>query len=169
MKIIYLLLILAIGSSQFLNGQAYDGRFDHKLFIGYENVKSRSGIEVQYDGGLSDFVSYGLQASYVSVNDSIVKQSDSFFKTNYDVGAFLRLHISGVFKMSSNIDPYLGLGLGANSADAHIGLKYNFNEQFGLYGQYKYVYANGMQTILGVNSFFNKKNIFNVGVTINIF
>ena len=180
-----LICALAFAGLQFnANAQSYDGEGDSKIFLGYANVGGKSGVQVQFDYGLSDLVSYGMDVTILIKPDDR-ESTDSFddsFKAfdSFDLGGFLRFHFSEPLNLSEKIDPYLGLDVSLRSIGGHAGIKYNFSEIIGVYVMYKHSFSSsitGDHKIVAETydafddnvNFFGKVGTISGGVTINIF
>lgn len=138
MKIILSLFVFFVVGVNQLNAQAFDGLDDYKVFIGYMNLEGKSGLEVAYDYGLNDILSTGGYVKYalvddIEVSDDVKVKLDGLDK--FDLGVFIRAHLSEPLSMSTKIDPYLGGELSLKVIGAHAGVKYNFGEVLGVYGQ----------------------------------
>jgi|GEM_PF-113559 len=165
------------------NAQAYDGLEDSKLFLGYVNVGGKSGVEFQFDRGISDLVSYGARFTFLIKPDDRENQDnmDSQFKAfdSMDAALFFRFHFSEPLKLSERIDPFLSLDLGLKSIGSNVGIKYNFSETLGLYAMYNYSFSSsfiGDHKVSGESydvfednvNFFGKKSSVMAGLTINL-
>ena len=184
MKKKLLLLVSIIGFHQAGNAQSYDGKDDTKIFLGYTNIGSKSGIDFQVDRGLSDLISCGARMT-VLINPDNRKTNNSVdegFKAfdAIDASAFLRFHFSEPLRLSEKIDPFISLDAGLRSIGANIGVKYNFSEVIGIYAFYGYSFSNSFGGAHNVDTvdydtfennvnYFGKKNSIACGVTFNIF
>ena len=184
MKKTLLTALLFVGTNFCANAQAYDGKDDIKIFAGYANVGSKSGVEIQFDRGLSDLMSYGVNLTFLIKPDdrATTDDFDTTFKKfdSFDMGAFLRFHFSEPLNLSERVDPYLGADFSLRSIGAHAGIKYNFSEVIGVYAIYKHSFSSsitGDHKISGETydtfedniNFFAKKSTIAAGVTFNIF
>jgi len=116
-----------------VQAQAWDGEGDIKVYAGYANVGGRSGIELGSDYALSDFVSLGGQITYVSVKKH--GDGDNSFLVGYDLSLMGNYHWAEVLKLPSVLDIYTGASVGLRTGGLQAGVRYNFSETFGLYGQ----------------------------------
>ena len=116
-----------------VQAQAWDGEGDIKAYAGYANVGGRSGIELGSDYALSDFVSLGGQITYVSVKKH--GDGDNSFLVGYDLSLMGNYHWAEVLKLPSVLDIYTGASVGLRTGGLQAGVRYNFSETFGLYGQ----------------------------------
>lgn len=113
--------------------QAWDGEGDIKVYAGYANVGGKSGMELGSDYALSDFISVGGQVTYVNVKKH--SSEDYHFLVGYDFSLMGNYHWSEVLKLSSVLDIYTGASVGLRAAGLQAGVRYNFGETIGVYGQ----------------------------------
>ena len=116
-----------------VQAQAWDGEGDIKVYAGYANVGGRSGMELGSDYALSDFISVGGQVTYVNVKKH--SSEDYHFLVGYDFSLMGNYHWSEVLKLSSVLDIYTGASVGLRAAGLQAGVRYNFGETIGVYGQ----------------------------------
>ena len=116
-----------------VQAQAWDGEGDVKVYGGYANVGGKSGFELGTDYALSDFVSLGGQITYVSVKKH--GDGDNSFLVGYDLSLMGNYHWAEVLKLPSVLDIYTGASVGLRTGGLQAGVRYNFSETFGLYGQ----------------------------------
>ena len=116
-----------------VQAQAWDGEGDIKVYAGYANVGGKSGFELGTDYALSDFVSLGGQITYVSVKKH--GDGDNSFLVGYDLSLMGNYHWAEVLKLPSVLDIYTGASVGLRTGGLQAGVRYNFSETFGLYGQ----------------------------------
>lgn len=116
-----------------VQAQAWDGEGDVKVYAGYTNVGGKSGFELGTDYALSDFVSLGGQITYVSVKKH--GDGDNSFLVGYDLSLMGNYHWAEVLKLPSVLDIYTGASVGLRTGGLQAGVRYNFSETFGLYGQ----------------------------------
>ena len=112
-----------------VQAQAWDGEGDIKVYAGYANVGGKSGFEIGSDYALSDFISMGGQ---------IVKKHDeghNNFLLGYDLSLTGNYHWAEVLKLPSVLDIYSGVSVGLRTVGLQAGVRYNFSETFGVYGQ----------------------------------
>ena len=116
-----------------VQAQAWDGEGDIKVYAGYANVGGRSGIELGSDYALSDFISIGGQITYVSVKKH--GDGDNSFLVGYDLSLMGNYHWAELLKLPSILDIYTGVSVGLRTGSLQAGVRYNFSETFGIYGQ----------------------------------
>ncbi len=168
------LLFTSLYSTQCM-AQAYDGKGDNKIFLGYTNIKGCSGAEWRLDSGMGDLFSMGFNATYLFIKIEPVSEdegSDKFDKIfkNIDLGFLLNFHLSVPLNMNEKIDPYFGLVLNLKSAGLHAGVKYNFTERFGVYMQLtdSFIFAITGKSISWNESHFGKYIGVSGGITYNL-
>ena len=116
-----------------VQAQAWDGEGDIKVYAGYANVGGKSGFEIGSDYALSDFISIGGQITYVNVKKH--DEGHNNFLLGYDFSLTGNYHWAEVLKLPSVLDIYSGASVGLRTAGLQAGVRYNFSETFGLYGQ----------------------------------
>ncbi len=164
-----LVLALSLWSVSF-NAQAYDGYADRKIFLGYSNLGGASGVEFQYDIGLSDLISFGNMTSiYFDPKKRVNEYGDEVsrpFNEFFNFEGFLRFHFSSTFNLGEKIDPYLGGSFGMRGLAIHGGIKYNFSELVGGYTQFK---QEVVQSPLSGDNKSEKMGTFSLGLTFNLY
>lgn len=116
-----------------VQAQAWDGEGDIKVYAGYANVGGRSGIELGSDYALSDFISVGGQVTYVNVKKH--SSEDYHFLVGYDLSLMGNYHWAEILKLPSVLDIYSGASVGLRTGGLQAGVRYNFGETIGVYGQ----------------------------------
>lgn len=179
----YLILIIIFGCNNVSNAQmAYDGNGDCKLFVGYINVGSKSGVDFQFDSALSELVSFGGRLNYLIKPSSKNRNEEIYGKTftkvenilqNYNTGIFVRFHFGPTFKIAETMDPFLGLDASLKSLGVHGGFKYKLSDVIGLYAMCNYSFSSSItgDTNLENEDFINyygKSNAISFGVTFNL-
>ena len=116
-----------------VQAQAWDGEGDIKVYAGYANVGGKSGFEIGSDYALSDFISIGGQITYVNVKKH--DEGHNNFLLGYDLSLTGNYHWAEVLKLPSVLDIYSGASVGLRTGGLQAGVRDNFSETFGLYGQ----------------------------------
>lgn len=160
-------IILLLGISISASAQAYDGDLDRKISAGYLNVGGRSGVELCYDWGMSDWVSVGMKGSVLFIGKS-ESDDEPDFVNGVDLSFPVDIHWDDALKLPSTIDFYTGVGIGSRVFDVHSGLRYSLNETFGLYAQAQYNILRTFERITDFPSLYTRKIQVSVGLTINI-
>jgi hypothetical protein len=172
-----LLLIIQLFSGQILlKAQAYDGSIDRKLFLGYANVGGLSGAEFKYEAGYNDYFSGGINFAYLFNNADTIYADESEKATEFwyrcNAALFFNFHFLPNLSPSGKLDPYAGIYLSFKSIGIQAGLKYNFSERFGCYGQINQSVSNSVRSINtnpgDYSNYFGKKTYLSVGLTCNL-
>lgn len=137
MKKILASLIILLSINTIVNAQAWDGKGDTKINIGYEfygysttsNLgNTENGILSTIDYGITDNISLGTGVKY------------NFNSTNFYLNLRTDYHFQGLFELNSNFDVYAGADIGFNSYyennydfGFHIGTRYMFTDIVGIY------------------------------------
>lgn len=130
-----LLVFAAILFSATTQAQAWNGKGDQKLQVGLNGWGYGTGITGTYDYGLGKIVSIGAGANVFF---------DGYKDGNKDnnVFAFGRIgfHLQEPLGLPSQWDIYPGINLGVLGKDfgfgAHLGVRYFFNNNVGIYGEF---------------------------------
>ena len=98
----------ALSAAVQVHAQAFDGDSDRKFFLGYTNVGGKNGVELGYENGINDYLSYG--AKYAFIVDKSVESNDDgpTFYDNSDLGFYLNFHLMEPLKLPDNFDIYMG-------------------------------------------------------------
>ena len=73
-------LLLAFCSATPLFAQAFDGSDDSKIYLGYTNVGGRHGVEIGYEEGINDFLSYGAKFTTLRYKDDEGEKESRFLR-----------------------------------------------------------------------------------------
>ena len=113
--------------------QAWSGKGDQKIQVGFNGWGYGTGITGTYDYGLTKLISIGAGANF------FFDHNNNKY-TNDDFGVFGRLnfHLQDPLGLPSKWDIYPGIDLGLLGKSgtyfgAHIGARYFFNDKFGVY------------------------------------
>ena len=147
-----------------VQAQAWDGEGDIKVYAGYANVGGRSGMELGSDYALSDFISVGGQVTYVNVKKH--SSEDYHFLVGYDFSLMGNYHWSEVLKLSSVLDIYTGASVGLRAAGLQAGVRYNFGETIGVYGQVRQNLFKTFGDDEDYGPVYQGKTAFSLGMTI---
>ena len=128
---------LVIVCSMFLFGQmalaqAWSGKGDQKIQVGLNGWGYGTGITGTYDYGLSKLVSIGAGA-----NVYFDGYKDNNDKNNIFIFGRLGVHLQEPLGLPEKWDIYPGINLGVLGDDfgigAHLGVRYYFNNNVGIY------------------------------------
>ncbi|MDO5617017.1 MAG: hypothetical protein Q4G16_12545 [Cruoricaptor ignavus] len=132
-KLFVAFAMLFIGSA--ISAQAWTGKGDQKAQVGLSAWGYGTGITGTYDYGLGKIVSIGAGANvYFSGYKDNNKDNNLFFFGR--VG----FHLQEPLNLPSQWDIYPGVNLGLLGSDfgigAHLGVRYFFNNNIGVYGEF---------------------------------
>ncbi|MFI1744914.1 DUF6646 family protein [Thalassobellus sediminis] len=130
MKKNVIVLVLAILSISFVNGQAFTGSNDNKFQVGANFQNNATGINISYDFGVGPNMSFGVSSTYaLSVNDII----DADFGDRFDIKGRFNANLGNIISSDENFDLYPGLNLSLKNFGGHLGARYFFSEGFGIF------------------------------------
>lgn len=128
-KIVALIALLSVS---FLNAQAFNGKGDSKFQVGANFQTNTTGINLSYDFGVGENISFGLSSTYsLNIEDML----DADFGDRFDLRARFNANLGNVINIDENFDVYPGLSLGLKNFGGHLGLRYFFTEGFGIYSE----------------------------------
>lgn len=130
-----LFIFIFITSSLLLNeldAQAYYGDLDKKLQIGVSGYGYGKGFSGSFDKGINNYISVGAGAD-------LYLEEDRTNDTNFYLFGRLNGHLGEYLKLPLKMDLYPGVSLGI-TADGlgygvYGGVRYFFNETFGVYAE----------------------------------
>ena len=122
--------------TQLSQAQAWGGKGDQKIQVGFNGWGYGTGITATYDYGLGKIVSLGAGANFF-FDHSKDKYADS------DFGVFGRVnfHLQEPLGLPEKWDIYPGVNVGLLGKDqtyfgAHLGVRYYFNNKVGIFGEF---------------------------------
>ena len=132
-KLVLVCSMLFLGQMAF--AQAWSGKGDQKLQVGFNGWGNGNGITGSYDYGLGKIVSIGAGANvYFDGYKDNNKDNNLFF--------FARagFHLQEPLSLPEKWDIYPGVNLGILGKDfglgAYLGVRYFFNNNIGIYGEF---------------------------------
>lgn len=132
-KLAVLFSLIFMGSA--VSAQAWSGHGDQKIQVGFSSWGYGTGITATYDYGLSKIVSVGAGANFYF---SGYKDGDK--ANNAFIFGRLNAHLQEPLGMPEKWDIYPGLDLGVLGGGfglgAHLGVRYFFNNNVGIYGEF---------------------------------
>lgn len=142
-------LVAAISSLGFANAQdegvigsdAYTGKGDMRLNIGANFQDGGVGIATSLDYGLGESFSLGAQAGYLLGAKEVEGWGDPKAEDRFDVKVRANAHLGDVMGLPQNMDIYPGLNIGLKNFGAHAGVRYFFNNGFGVFGETQFPIA----------------------------
>ena len=164
MKKIISMLFIATSFAGF--SQAYSGKGDQKAQVGLSVQKFGTGINLTYDVGAGENMSYGISGVYLLNSQFSTNNvtADLEFKDRLDIKARFNANIGNVLQLPKNIDIYPGLNLGLRNFGAHLGIRYFFTDGFGIYTESSIPISRYDKNA----SDFNNQFVFNIGASFNL-
>lgn len=121
--------------SQAAFAQAWSGKGDQKIQVGFNGWGYGTGITATYDYGLGNIISIGAGANMYFDGYKDDNKDNNFF-----VFGRLNAHLQQPLGLPSKWDIYPGVDLGVLGEDfgigAHIGVRYFFTPKVGIYGEF---------------------------------
>jgi len=170
--IIFGLLLLNI---KMASAQAYDGKGDSKIFLGYANTKGYSAAQLKYEGGNSNLISIGAAWTYFFLNEdsSNIGTDDGFAnildRSEFDF--FMNFHLNKPLHLDDRSDVYIGTFFSLQTTGIQAGYKYNFSERFGVYAEVSqgiYNIFNFVTETTSATSTYDTRTLFSAGITFNL-
>ena len=137
MKKLLLSLVVILSINTIANAQAWDGKGDTKISIGYEFYSystisnlgnTQDGLVTTIDYGITDNISIGTGINY------------NLNSTNFYFNLRSDYHFQHLLELSSNFDVYAGADIGLNTyhdndwdLGFHIGSRFMFTDVIGIY------------------------------------
>ena len=116
--------------------QAWNGKGDQKVQVGFNGWGYGTGITATYDYGLGNIVSLGAGANFFFDHSNDKYEDDDF-------GVFGRVnfHLQEPLSLPEKWDIYPGVDLKKKKKSgtyfgAHLGVRYFFNNNVGIYGEF---------------------------------
>lgn len=160
-----LIFITAIFCVSLVNSQAFIGSGDNKFQVGANVQDNATGINVSYDFGVGENMSFGVSSTYaLGVNENI----DANFGDRFDIKGRFNANLGNVLKIDENFDVYPGLNIGLKNFGGHLGMRYFFSEGFGLYTEFNVPFAKYNTDILTPAEKLFNQFTFNFGASFNI-
>lgn len=132
-KLFFSIALVVLGG--LVSAQAYTGKADKKLQVGLNGWGYGTGLVGTFDYGLSKIVSIGAGAN---IYFSGYKDGDK--DNNLFLFGRVNAHLQEPLNLPKEWDIYPGLDLGVLHSNfgigAHIGVRYFFNNNIGIYGEF---------------------------------
>ena len=134
----HLILLLSIFSVSLVSAQAYKGKGDNKFQVGANVQDGGTGINVSYDFGAGENISFGFSSTYILSADDALQNNvndalNAEFDDRFDIRVRFNANLGNVIDIDENFDVYPGLSLGLKNFGGHLGARYFFTEGFGIY------------------------------------
>jgi hypothetical protein len=115
--------------------QAWSGKGDQKIQVGFNGWGYGTGITGTYDYGLSKMISIGAGANFFFDHNN---NNNKYANDDFGVFGRLNFHLQEPLGLPSNWDIYPGVDLGllgdsGTYFGAHVGVRYFFNQNVGIY------------------------------------
>lgn len=161
-KIIALIALLSVS---FLNAQAFKGKGDSKFQVGANFQNSTTGINLSYDFGVGENISFGLSSTYsLNIEDNL----DAEFGDRFDLRVRFNANLGNVINIDENFDVYPGLSLGLKNFGGHLGLRYFFSDGFGIFSELNLPLAKYKSGILTRAEEIHNQFYINIGASFNL-
>ncbi|MCF7559727.1 hypothetical protein L3X39_03690 [Sabulilitoribacter multivorans] len=124
------ILLVSILSVSLINAQAFIGSGDNKFQVGANFQDNGNGLNISYDFGVGDNMSFGISSTYVlGVDDAI----NAEFDDRFDVKGRFNANLGNVISGDHKFDIYPGLNFSLKNLGGHLGARYFFTDGFGIY------------------------------------
>ena len=160
MKKIFTILLVAFTAISF--SQAYSGKGDQKGQVGLSLQKGGTGINITYDTGIGENMSYGFSGTYLLNTDH--NNYSLAFEDRFDIKGRFNANIGNVLKLPANVDIYPGLNIGTRNFGAHLGARYFFTDGFGIYTEASIPISKFDKNA----TIYNNQFVFNIGASFNL-
>lgn len=165
MKKQIVLIAIALLSVSFANAQAYKGKGDNKFQVGANFQNNATGLNLTYDFGVGENISFGFTATYALNTE---KSLNANFGDKFDMKARFNANIGNVLNIDDNFDIYPGLHLGLKNFGGHLGMRYFLSSGFGIYTELNTPFARyKTETLTPAQKLHNQFTI-SLGATFNI-
>ena len=130
-KLVLVCSVFFLGQMAF--AQAWQGKGDQKIQVGFNGWGYGTGITATYDYGLTKLISLGAGANFYFDHDD-----DDYKDDDFGVFGRLNFHLQEPLGLPSNWDIYPGIDLGLLGKSgtyfgAHLGVRYFFNNNVGIF------------------------------------
>ena len=160
-----LILLLSILSVSLVSAQAYKGKGDNKFQVGANVQDGGTGINVSYDFGAGENISFGFSSTYLlNVDDAL----NAEFDDRFDIRARFNANLGNVINIDENFDLYPGLSLGLKNFGGHLGARYFFTEGFGVYTELNVPLAKYKNDDLNRAETLHNQFTVNIGASFNL-
>ena len=160
-----LIVVLAILSVAFVNGQAYQGKGDGKFQVGANFQDNATGLNVSYDVGVGENISLGLSSTYAL---GIEEKLGASFTDRFDIKARSNANLGNVVNIDENFDIYPGLNFGLKNFGGHLGMRYFFTSGFGLFTELNIPLAKYNSDVLTPAEKIHNQFTINFGASFNL-
>lgn len=124
------ILLVSILSVSLINAQAFIGSGDNKFQVGANFQDNGNGLNLSYDFGVGDNMSFGISSTYVLGVDKTINAQ---FDDRFDVKGRFNANLGNVISADDKFDIYPGLNFSLKNLGGHLGARYFFTDGFGIY------------------------------------
>lgn len=131
-KLIFMFMLVFLGTA--VNAQAWTGKGDQKIQVGFSAWGYGTGITGTYDYGLNKLVSVGA-----GLNGYFSGYKNNDNDNRVFIFGRVNFHLKEALQLPEKLDIYPGVDLGVLGKDfgigAHIGARYFFTEKIGVFAE----------------------------------
>lgn len=131
-KLVFMLMLIFWGTA--VNAQAWTGKGDQKVQLGFSAWGYGTGITGTYDYGLNKLISVGA-----GLNGYFSGYKNNDNDNRVFIFGRLNFHLKEALQLPEKLDIYPGVDLGVLGKDfgigAHIGARYFFTEKIGVFAE----------------------------------
>jgi hypothetical protein len=161
-------IVLAFLCFSFLSyGQAFRGKKDMKLQVGFNMQADGNGIHASIDKGLAENISVGLAGTYLLSTNNYMGGSKPYAKDLMDIKARFNANIGDVLGLKPKMDVYPGLDLSLKNFGGHLGFRWFFSSGFGVYAEAGLPIKYYRRTVENY-TYFHNQFYLNVGTSFNL-
>lgn len=160
------ILLLAVLFTSVANAQVFTGKGNLKLHVGANIQDEGTGVTGSLDYGIGTNMSVGLSSIYLLGVTDIAGDKPNVDE-RFDLRARFNANIADVFGIEDKFDVYPGLDLGLKNFGAHMGARYFFTDNFGVYSEIQFPIAQYDNNVVGFENYNNQFN-FSIGASFNL-
>lgn len=131
-KLFFILVVIFFGAT--VNAQAWTGKGDQKIQLGFSAWGYGTGITGTYDYGLNKLISVGA-----GLNGYFSGYKNNDNDNRVFIFGRVNFHLKETLQLPEKLDIYPGVDLGILGKDfgigAHIGARYFFTEKIGVFAE----------------------------------
>ncbi|MCF7566895.1 hypothetical protein L3X37_00760 [Sabulilitoribacter arenilitoris] len=160
-----LIFVFSILSVSLVNAQAYIGKNDNKFQVGANLQNNGTGLNVSYDYGVGENISFGFSSTYLLGVEDLINVD---FGDRFDIRARFNANLGNVINIDENFDVYPGLSFGLRNFGGHIGMRYFFSDGFGIYTEFNTPLAKYKTGVLTPAEKLHNQFTVNLGASFNL-
>ncbi|ASK31087.1 hypothetical protein CEY12_13645 [Chryseobacterium sp. T16E-39] len=131
-KLVFIFMVIFCGAT--INAQAWNGKGDQKIQLGFSAWGYGTGITGTYDYGLNKLISVGA-----GLNGYFSGYKNNDNDNRVFIFGRVNFHLKEALQLPEKLDIYPGVDLGILGKDfgigAHIGARYFFTEKIGVFAE----------------------------------